>query len=170
MTLADWLQTSRRDLRANGGYPKSQLVLLLFRTAQYVRTGPRPVRVTYPLVGTVYKVFSEWFLGIELPASTRVGPGLRLRHGVGTVVNPAASIGADVMLRHGVTIGNRREATDCPVLEDGVEVGAGAVLIGAIRIGARSQIAAGTVVLKDVPPESVVHPATEVVIRPRKFN
>ncbi|MBT0770547.1 serine acetyltransferase [Kineosporia sp. J2-2] len=170
MTPTAWLRTCRTDLRANTGYPKSQLVLLLLRTAQALRASRRPwARAAYPPVAVLYKVVSEWVLGIELPPSTPVGPGLRLRHGVGTVVNPHATIGAGVMLRHGVTIGNRRSTHDCPVIEDEVEIGANAIVIGAVRIGARSQIAAGTVVLQDVPPDSVVHTVQQLAVRPRRL-
>jgi putative colanic acid biosynthesis acetyltransferase WcaB len=171
MTPTDWVRTCRHDLRANAGYPKSQLVLLLFRTAQYLRTARSPgLRLLYRPVGVVYKLFSEWVLGIELPAGTPVGPGLRLRHGVGLVVNPHATIGAGVMLRHGVTIGNRRSTTDCPVIEDEVELGVGVVVIGAVRIGARSQIAAGTVVFEDVPADSIVYTRRELTVRPREAS
>lgn len=152
--FADYL---RQDLAANRGYPKSAVVLVAFRAAQWVRARRGPAaRVGYLVVGTVYKLFSEWLLGIELPASTTVGPGLRLRHGVGLVVNPASVIGANVMLRHGVTLGNRLDETDCPLLEDDVEVGAGAILIGAIRVGRGARIGAGAVVTRDVPPQATV--------------
>ena len=171
MKFSEWVAVCRADLRANAGYPKSRVVLLLFRTAQYLRASRMPwSRVGYVIVGTFYKIFSEWLLGIELPASTPVGPGLRLRHGVGLVVNPQSRIGAGVMLRHGVTIGNRRTSDDCPIIEDDVELGAGAVLIGAITVGARSKIGAGTVLLKDVPPDSVVFTRAEVVVRPNPLG
>ncbi|MFN8195866.1 MAG: serine acetyltransferase [Nocardioidaceae bacterium] len=147
----------RADLRANRGYPKSVVVLLGFRVAQAARARGGPVgRVAYLLAGTLYKLLAEWVLGVELPPSTPVGPGLRLRHGVGLVVNPHARIGANVMLRHGVTIGNRLTETDCPVIEDDVEVGAGAILIGAITIGRGALVGAGAVVSQDVPAGAVV--------------
>ncbi|GAB3245003.1 serine acetyltransferase [Kineosporia babensis] len=162
MKLADLTQ----DWSANRGYPKSQVVLVLFRAAQQLRrTDASWARPAYLLVGTGYKLISEWLLGVELPVRTEVGPGLRLRHGVGLVVNPHARIGAGVMLRHGVTIGNRRAETDCPVIEDGVELGANVVIIGSVRIGADARIGAGSVVVHDVPARATVHPGP-VVVRP----
>lgn len=150
-------QLLRADLRANRGYPKSVVVMLGFRLAQAARSrGDVLGRLAYLVTGTAYKLLAEWLLGVELPPSTPVGPGLRLRHGVGLVVNPHARIGANVMLRHGVTIGNRLTETDCPVIEDDVEVGAGAILIGAITIGRGALIGAGTVVAQDVPARAVV--------------
>ena len=139
MTTDEFRELVRADLRANRGYPKSAAVLVGFRAAQWARSrGGLLGRVTHLAIGSLYKLFSEWLLGIELPESTVVGPGLRLRHGVGTVVNPHSRLGANVMLRHGVTLGNRRTETDCPVIGDDVEIGAGAILIGPITVGDRA--------------------------------
>lgn len=153
----------RRQLRdadrsANAGSPKSRFVLGWLRRAQSLRAGRgAPARLGYLLVGGSYKIVTEWVMGIELPASTEVGPGLRLRHGVGVVVNPASRIGADVMIRQHVTLGNRRTRDDCPVIEDHVEIGAGAVIIGAITVGRGARIGPNAVVVKDVPAGGVVY-------------
>jgi putative colanic acid biosynthesis acetyltransferase WcaB len=168
MRVRDWARTCARDLRANSGYPKSQFVLLQLRTAQLFRSRSNPLaRVAYLLVAAVYKITSEWVLGIEIPVGTTVGPGLRLRHGVGLVVNPHAVIGANVLLRHGVTIGNRRSLTDCPTIGDDVEIGAGATLIGGITVGRGARIGAGVVLVEDMPDYSVAY-LSGVVIRPGK--
>lgn len=149
---------SSADMVANRSYPKSRLVLSWFRQAQSWRNRRGPLsRLMFVLVGGSYKAVTEGIMGIELPVSTEVGPGLRLRHGVGLVVNPATVIGANVMLRHGVTLGNRRTARDCPVIEDDVEIGAGTVIIGDIRIGRGAKIGPNAVVVHDVPPGAVVY-------------
>lgn len=166
MNATDWRAVWARDVAANRGYPKSVVVLTLLRLAQATRSRRATRLLLYPVVGTVYKVFSEWLLGIEIPASTPVGPGLRLRHGVGVVVNPAAVIGEDVMIRQGVTLGNRRHDTDCPVVHDRVEIGAGATIIGAVTIGAGARIGAGAVVVTDVPAGGVAHVSGTVVRGP----
>lgn len=167
MTRTELAALRRADRAANQGYPKSLLVLSLFRSAQYWRTRRGPARVLHLLVGAFYKFVSEWLLGIELPAGTVVGPGLRLRHGVGLVVNPGATIGAGVMLRHGVTIGNRGDRDESPTIGDHVEVGAGATIVGSIEIGDHARIGPGTLVTDDVPAWSVVTPA-RAVVRPRR--
>lgn len=157
-------QTWAADRRANAAYPKSRVVLRWFRAAQRWRSTPGPVaRLMFLVVGGSYKVVTEGFMGIELPVSTRVGPGLRLRHGVGLVVNPASRIGANVMIRHGVTLGNRRAADDCPVIEDGVELGVGAVVIGAVTVGVGARIGPNAVVHRDVPAGAVVLSPESVV-------
>lgn len=146
------------DRQANHRYPKSRLVLRWLRAAQYWRARPGLFgRVGHLVVGGSYKLVTEWMMGLELPASTEIGPGLRLRHGVGIVINPATRIGADVMIRQHVTLGNRRTKDDCPVVEDGVEIGAGAVIIGDVTIGRGARIGPNAVVVKDVPPGSVVY-------------
>ena len=160
MRATRYLRLLSADRRANRGYPKSQVVLLLFRTSQLVREmrrGSPAAKVLYPLVAGGYKLVSEWVLGIELPASTRCGPGLRLRHGVGVVVNPGSVIGANVMIRHGVTLGNRRSSDDCPRIEDDVEIGVGAVIIGDITVGKGARIGPNVVVVKDVPAGAVLY-------------
>jgi len=166
MSSADLRAVLRRDLAANAGYPKSVVIVVLLRVAQFVRSRPGPVaKAQYLVVGAVYKLVSEWLLGVEIPASTEVGAGLRLRHGVATVVNPHAVIGEDVMLRQGVTIGNRRSEVDCPTIGRGVEIGAGACLIGAITIGDGARIGAGALVVSDVPAGGLAY-ASVATVRP----
>ena len=64
-----------------------------------------------------------------------------------------------------MTLGNRRSSSDCPIIEDDVEIGVGAVIIGAVRIGRGARIGPNAVVVKDVPPGAVVYsPAS--VLRP----
>jgi putative colanic acid biosynthesis acetyltransferase WcaB len=146
------------DWKANRGNPKGQLVLVLFRLAQWLR------QQSWWLLGApylfLYRVGVEWVLGIELRFKTLVGPGLRLYHGQGLVIHEGTVIGANCTLRQNTTIGNKSlpdgKPGACPVIEDGVDVGANAVVIGAIRIGKGAAIGAGSVVVKDVPSGAIV--------------
>lgn len=168
MNRREWLRTCRADAAANVGYPKSQLVLVMFRTAQFLRGRDGVGRGAYLVVGSIYKIASEWILGIELPARTRVGPGLRIRHGIGVVVNPTAVIGANVMIRQGVTIGNRKRDDDCPVIHDDVEIGANAVIIGDVVVGTGSRIGAGAVITHDVPEGATAILRGTTILKDRK--
>ncbi|MGW8482204.1 serine acetyltransferase [Microbacterium sp. NPDC055903] len=152
------------DKAANSAYPKSRFVLRWLRSAQRWRRSRGPLaRAMFVVVGGSYKLITEGFMGIELPVSTSIGPGLRLRHGVGLVVNPASTIGAGVMLRQGVTLGNRKGKNDCPAIGDGVEIGVGAVVIGAITVGENARIGPNAVVFRDVPAGAIVlSPASEI--------
>lgn len=93
----------------------------------------------------------ETLTGISLSKGVDVGPGLRIHHFGGIVVHEHARIGANCTMRHGVTIGDREPGGPAPVLEDGVELGAYAQVLGGIRIGRGARIGALSVVLTDVP-------------------
>jgi len=96
--------------------------------------------------------------GIEIHPGATIGPGFFIDHGMGVVIGETAEVGADVTLYHGVTLGGTSLAKGKrhPTLEDRVVVGAGAKILGAITIGADSRIGANAVVVKSVPPNSVV--------------
>jgi serine O-acetyltransferase len=96
--------------------------------------------------------------GIEIHPGAKIGPGFFIDHGMGVVIGETAEIGTDVTLYHGVTLGGTSLAKGKrhPTLEDRVVVGAGAKILGAITVGADSRIGANAVVVKSVPPNSVV--------------
>lgn len=151
--LQDWA-ANRPDLRG-------RVVMVAFRLA-HLASGHRrnPLAIAY---GVLYRLVVEWVMGIEIPWKTVIGPGARLRHGVGLVLNDDVVIGSGVMLRHGVTIGNTRRGGPCPVLGDDVELGAGAVVLGGITIGHGARIGANAVVTTDVPAgATVVAPRSEI--------
>jgi serine O-acetyltransferase len=96
--------------------------------------------------------------GIEIHPGARLGRGLFMDHGMGIVIGETAEIGDNVSLLQGVTLGGtstRREKRH-PTLRDNVTVGAGAKIIGAITVGENSRVGAGSVVVRDVPPNAVV--------------
>lgn len=106
-----------------------------------------------------YRLLVDWVMNVEIPARTRIGPGLVLWHGQGLVVNPNTLIGANVVLRHNTTIGPKvvdGVNTAAPTIGDHVDVGPHVVIIGPISIGDRAVIGAGSVVTKDVASGSVV--------------
>ena len=96
--------------------------------------------------------------GIEIHPGARIGPGLFIDHGMGVVIGETAEIGANATLYHGVTLGGTswNKGKRHPTLEDDVVVGAGAKILGPITIGARTRVGANAVVVKSVPPDSVV--------------
>ena len=101
---------------------------------------------------------SRFLTGIEIHPAARLGPGLFIDHGMGIVIGETAEIGRNVSLLQGVTLGGtstRREKRH-PTLGDNVTVGSGAKIIGAITIGENSRVGAGSVVVRDVPPNAVV--------------
>lgn len=156
----DW-QSNPHDLRM-------RLVLVSFRLAQCMDRQPWWVRVLMSPYFLVYRIVIYWIFHMELNSKLKVGEGLRIFHGYCLVIHPSTCIGRHVTLRHCVTLGNRDSTTRAPVLEDNVEVGANAVIIGPITIGRNAIVGAGAVVTKDVPAGAVVvgNPAKVIKNRP----
>lgn len=102
--------------------------------------------------------FTRFLTGIEIHPGAQIGSKFFIDHGMGVVIGETAEIGRCVTLYHGVTLGGTslNRGKRHPTLEDNVVVGAGAKVLGAITIGANSRIGANAVVVKDVPPDSVV--------------
>ncbi len=94
----------------------------------------------------------ETATGISIPKTVEVGGGLRIHHFGCIFINGSAQIGKNCTLRQGVTIGNRHDNGPVPVIEDDVELGAFAQVLGGVRVGRGARIGALSVVLRDVPP------------------
>lgn len=94
----------------------------------------------------------------DINPAARVGRGIFLDHATGLVVGETAAIGDNVSILHSVTLGGTgKEGSDRhPKIGDGVLIGAGSKILGNIKIGNCSKVAAGSVVLKDVPPSMTV--------------
>ena len=106
--------------------------------------------------------------GIEIHPGARIGSKFFIDHGMGVVIGETAEVGNCVTLYHGVTLGGATlsKGKRHPTLGDDVVVGAGAKILGAIAIGENSRIGANAVVVKSVPPNSVVVGVPgEVVVR-----
>ena len=96
--------------------------------------------------------------GVEIHPGAVIGRRFFIDHGMGVVIGETAEVGDDVMLYHGVTLGGRsaNPGKRHPTVEDGVTIGAGARILGPVRLGAGSQVGANAVVVRDIPPGSVV--------------
>ena len=96
---------------------------------------------------------SEVF-GIDIHPNARIGKGLMIDHAHSIVIGETAVVGDNVSMLHSVTLGGTGKEDDDrhPKIGDGVLIGAGAKVLGNIRVGNNSRIAAGSVVLEEVPP------------------
>ena len=112
-----------------------------------------------------FKLLARWgsqaarfFTGIEIHPGARIGRRLFIDHGMGVVIGETAIVGNDVTLYQGVTLGGtgKEKGKRHPTLLDGVFVGNNANILGNITIGENSRVGAGSVVLRDVPPNSTV--------------
>ncbi|PKN86973.1 MAG: serine O-acetyltransferase [Chloroflexi bacterium HGW-Chloroflexi-7] len=111
------------------------------------------------------KLLARWFsqitrfwTGIEIHPGAKIGHSFFIDHGMGVVIGETAEIGDRVTIYHGVTLGGTslQKGKRHPTLEEDVVVGAGAKVLGNIVIGSHSRIGANAVVVKPVPPNSVV--------------
>ncbi len=96
--------------------------------------------------------------GIEIHPGATIGKGLFIDHGSGVIIGETAIVGDNVTLYQGVTLGGTGKETGKrhPTIEDNVMISAGAKIIGSFTVGENSKIGAGSVVLKEVPPNSTV--------------
>jgi serine O-acetyltransferase len=109
-------------------------------------------RARVPLLPRLLYLLNRVVFGVVLPPSVELGKGSSLGYsGLGTVIHARARIGAGVRIGTGVTVGGRCEEYEVPIIEDGVQIGSGAKIIGPVRIGQGAQIGANAVVLRDVP-------------------
>ncbi len=161
----------RADLTAHGGNWGAQgfWALLVYRFGRW-RYGVRPALLRKPL-SLLYKLlfkFIQIITGIELPCEVPLGKGFIIEHSGGIVVSGFARFGDNCRIRNGVVIGLSRVSEPCaPQFGDNVDIGAGAKVLGNIRIGDNVLIGANAVVITDVPANSLAV-GVPAVIKPRK--
>lgn len=95
---------------------------------------------------------------IEIHPGATIGKGFFIDHGAGVIIGETSVIGNNVTLYQGVTLGGTGKETGKrhPTLEDNVMISAGAKILGSITIGENSKVGAGSVVIRDVPPNCTV--------------
>lgn len=121
-----------------------------------------------PLLPRLIYGFNRIVFGVVLPPTVRVGKGVVLGYsGLGTVIHARAVIGNRVVIGAGITIGGKSPHYEVPVIEDDVDIGAGARILGPIRVGRGAVVGANAVVVKDVPAGAVVAGVPARVIRMR---
>lgn len=101
---------------------------------------------------------ARFLTGIEIHPGARLGKNVIIDHGMGIVIGETAEVGNGVILYQGVTLGgtSTTRGKRHPTIEDGVVVGAGAKILGNIRVGKASRVGANSVVLQDIPSGSTV--------------
>jgi len=123
-----------------------------------MRIGPKLLRAPFSVIyQALYRRVRNHY-GIDLPESVKLGRRVIIEHCGAVVIHGEASIGDDCIIRQGVTIGMRSvdRPHDAPELGARIDIGAGAKILGKVRIGDAAQIGANAVVLADVPPGAMV--------------
>jgi putative colanic acid biosynthesis acetyltransferase WcaB len=149
---------------------KSRFLVVAFRLGQSLHYLPKPLSPLFKIYRFIYQFVTDWIMGIDLPWDTQIGPNLKLLHGQGLVVNRHSIIGSNCILRHSITIGNKKVGGGYPKIGNNVEIGTSSVILGEITIGDDVIIGAGSVVVKDVPSGAVVagNPARIIKMREPK--
>ncbi len=126
--------------------------LLFYRFAHWL------LKKHVPFIPRALSQFARFITGIEIHPGATIGSGLFIDHGMGVVIGETAEIGDNVTLFQGVTLGGtgKQRGKRHPTLGGHVVVGAGAKVLGPIKIGDYVKIGANSVVLQDVPDHSTV--------------
>ncbi|WP_319449092.1 MULTISPECIES: serine O-acetyltransferase EpsC [unclassified Mycobacterium] len=108
-------------------------------------------------VARILTQLTRFLTGIEIHPGATIGRRFFIDHGMGVVIGETAEVGDDVMVYHGVTLGGRslNQGKRHPTIGDRVTIGAGAKVLGPLRIGDDSAIGANAVVTRDVPANSI---------------
>lgn len=163
----------RADLAAHGGKWGAQgfWAMVIYRFGRW-RYGVRPAMLR-KLFSALYKLsykLAQVLTGIELPCEATVGRGFVIDHFGGIVVSGYAKFGDNCRIRNGVVVGLSRTDDPCaPIIGNNVDIGAGAKILGAIRIGNNVVIGANAVVLNDVPDDSLAV-GVPAVVKPRRVS
>lgn len=115
-------------------------------------------KLKIPIIPRFISQFTRHLTGIEIHPGAKIGKGLFIDHGMGVVIGETTVIGNNVTLFQGVTLGGtgKEKGKRHPTIGNNVVIGAGAKVLGNIRIGDNVQIGANAVVIKDVPPNCTV--------------
>lgn len=115
-------------------------------------------RIRWFLIARTISQMNRFLTGIEIHPGAQIGKGCFIDHGMGVVIGETCEIGNYVTIYQGVTLGGtgKEKGKRHPTIEDHVMIASGAKVLGSIRIGRASKIGAGSVVLRDVPPNSTV--------------
>ena len=142
---------SRSSLEILLLYPSIH-VMIIYRIAQQLH------KSGFRFLARMLSQLGRFLTGIEIHPGAQIGQGLFIDHGSGVIIGETAILGDNITLYQGVTLGGTGKETGKrhPTLEDNVMISAGAKIIGSFTIGENSKVGAGSVVLKEVPPNCTV--------------
>jgi serine O-acetyltransferase len=110
------------------------------------------------LLGRLVSHVGRFLTGIEIHPGAKIGKNIFIDHGMGVVIGETAEIGDNVTLYHGVTLGGTtwKKVKRHPTIGNNVVIGTGAKVLGPVKIGDNSKIGANSVVVNEIPPNSIV--------------
>ncbi len=124
-------------------------------------------QIHIPFFPRLFSQLARFFTGVEIHPGAKIGPGFFIDHGMGVVIGETSEIGENVTLYQGVTLGGtgRDRGKRHPTLGDNVVVGAGAKVLGNIRLGNNVKVGAGSVVVHAVPDHCTVVGVPAEIVR-----
>ncbi len=161
MGILSYIREEIQVVRERDPAIKSNLEVLLYPSFKAILH----YRVAHKLYLKKHYFLARWIsqrtvrkTGIEIHPGATIGKGLFIDHGSGVIIGETAELGDNVTLYQGVTLGGtgKEKGKRHPTLGDNVMVSAGAKVLGSFKIGENSKIGAGSVVLKEVPPNCTV--------------
>lgn len=158
------------DFRAHGREWGAQgfWVMMVYRYGRWrYRVRPPLLRKPFSFLYHILYKFVQIVTGIEFPCEVEVGRNFIIDHFGGIIVSGDTKFGNNCRIRNGVVIGLRRvEDKHAPIIGNNVDIGAGAKILGPIKIGDNVLIGANAVVLCDVPSNSIAV-GVPAVVKPR---
>jgi serine O-acetyltransferase len=155
-----WLSEQIQAVRERDPAARSALEILLtypgLHALMFHRVASALRRRRLFLLARLTSHLGRFFTGIEIHPGATIGRRLFIDHGMGVVIGETSIIGDDCTLYQGVTLGGtgKQRGKRHPTLGNGVVVGVGAKILGAVTIGDGAKIGGGAVVLRDVPPHT----------------
>lgn len=172
------LNYNLRRIVENDPAARSKLEVLLLYTCIHVEIAHKLSHFLYKhkwfFLARLISQIARFFTGIEIHPGATIGKGLCIDHGMGVVIGETAEIGDDVLIYHGVTLGGtgKDKGKRHPTIGNGVVIGAGAKVLGPIKVGDNAKIGANAVVVKDVPEgatavgipaKNIIRPSTTII-------
>lgn len=161
MSVISYIREEIRVVRERDPAIKSNLEVFLYPSFKAILR----YRIAHRLYMKKHYFLARWVsqraarkTGIEIHPGAKIGKGLFIDHGSGVIIGETAELGDNITLYQGVTLGGtgKEQGKRHPTLRDNVMVSAGAKVLGSFTIGENSKIGAGSVVLKEVPPNCTV--------------
>jgi len=162
MTIFETINADMRAALERDPAARGPLDVLLSYPGFHAVTAHRFIHELYrlriPLLPRWLSNVNRFLTGIEIHPAAQIGPGLFIDHGMGVVIGETAQVGRGCTIYQGVTLGGTSlsHGKRHPTLGDNVTVGVNAAVLGAITVGNNAKVGGGSVVVKDVPPNSTV--------------
>jgi serine O-acetyltransferase len=164
LTETDW----SRERKSFFPWLLSRSLLSSIRQYQQYAKSRNPYFVLLKKITVLRCRFWSVVTGADIPINSRLGGGLLLPHPNGIVIHSGAEIGVNCSIFQQVTIGTR-SGSGTPIIGGHVDIGAGAKVLGSVRVGNHAVIGANAVVLTDVP-DNCIAIGVPAVVKPRREN